>query len=749
MTRPSVLTRNPVQAPRGFVRFRIHEVNQSIAQRFEAQVQRFPGNLAARSSTGCRDPGLEASGFSPICTAIESRSRCSRGSGRVYLRLTTHEYLVMTLRWRLILPTLILGLLPSTGLARERWIRLNSPNFETVSNASEKKSRTLIRELEQFRHVFSELFHLTNDRVPVTVFIFRNDKSFTPFKPSHEGKPASVAGFFQGGRDRNVIALNVAANENPLHVIFHEYVHLLTSDTPYPWPLWVKEGLAEFYSTFQVRGRELKLGGPIPRHAETLRRARMYSVENLFSIDHDSSEYNETRKQGVFYAQSWALVHYLMLHEKAKLRPQFVRFVQLLWRGVEPVEAFQQAIEVPFKALQSELQKYVRQHGLYSQVFRLEVVPAAEKIDVAELNESKRQAHLGDLFYYTGRLEEAQVRYKEARRLDPPSLPPREGLALIALREEDRETARGLLEETSEGGSRSYLVHYYYAEMLMDEVSRQSELSRAEFESISRPLREAVELAPAFDRPYYLLGRLYRQWGRDLDEGLGFIDRALVLKPRSDYYRMTRADLLLARQDYDAAEQLFRDLAESDEEGIRQYAQRSLEHLTDLREQQKVQAEATADRKKLLSELKRRGESEKVAEEVADSSGERTKSTHPPALRSSQPEKGSQSESEESGLPQHQCKPTFASVSGLVPMEGHLRRVDCSTASIQYVVEIDGQEVHTIGVDPTQPVLFSCSVHVQEMRCGAFSHDAVVYFEPGQERDPETGALRVVAIEFR
>ena len=749
MTRPSVLTRNPVQAPRGFVRFRIHEVNQSIAQRFEAQVQRFPGHLAARSSTGCRDPGLEASGFSPICTAIESRSRCSRGSGRVYLRLTTHEYLVMTLRWRLILPTLILGLLPSTGLARERWIRLNSPNFETVSNASEKKSRTLIRELEQFRHVFSELFHLTNDRVPVTVFIFRNDKSFTPFKPSHEGKPASVAGFFQGGRDRNVIALNVAANENPLHVIFHEYVHLLTSDTPYPWPLWVKEGLAEFYSTFQVRGRELKLGGPIPRHAETLRRARMYSVENLFSIDHDSSEYNETRKQGVFYAQSWALVHYLMLHEKAKLRPQFVRFVQLLWRGVEPVEAFQQAIEVPFKALQSELQKYVRQHGLYSQVFRLEVVPAAEQIDVAELNESKRQAHLGDLFYYTGRLEEAQVRYKEARRLDPPSLPPREGLALIALREEDRETARGLLEETSEGGSRSYLVHYYYAEMLMHEVSRQSELSRAEFESISRLLREAVELAPAFDRPYYLLGRLYRQWGRDLDEGLGFIDRALVLKPRSDYYRMTRADLLLARQDYDAAEQLFRDLAESDEEGIRQYAQRSLEHLTDLREQQKVQAEAKADRKKLLSELKRRGESEKVAEEVADSSGERTKSTHPPALRSSQPEKGSQSESEESGLPQHQCKPTFASVSGLVPMEGHLRRVDCSTASIQYVVEIDGQEVHTIGVDPTQPVLFSCSVHVQEMRCGAFSHDAVVYFEPGQERDPETGALRVVAIEFR
>ena len=599
----------------------------------------------------------------------------------------------------------LIVLLGWSGVAgKERWIRLNSPNFETVSNASEKKSRTLIRELEQFRHVFSELFHLTNDRVPVTVFIFRNDKSFTPFKPVYEGKPASVAGFFQGGRDRNVIALNVTGNENPLHVIFHEYVHLLTSDTPYPWPVWVKEGLAEFYSTFRVGGRELKLGAPIPRHAETLRRTRMYSVENLFSIGRDSPEYNETRKQGVFYAQSWALVHYLMLHEKAKLRPQFVRFVQLLWRGVEPVEAFQQAIEIPFKALQSELQKYVRQRGLFSQVFRLEVAPAAKQIDVAELNESKTQAHLGDLFYYTDRLGEAKIRYKEARRLDPPSLPPREGLALIALREDDRETARGLLEETSEGGSRSYLVHYYYAEMLMDEVSRQSELSPAEFESISRPLREAVELAPAFDRPYYLLGRLYRQWGRDLDQGLSFIDRALVLKPRNDYYGLTRADLLLAGQDYDDAEQLLRDLAESDEEGIRQYAQRKLESLTRLREQQKVQAEGEDERKSLLSELKRMSAPEKVAEKVKDFSGESTKSTHPPALRHRKPEKGSQSESEESGPPPSQCKPTFTSVSGLVPMEGHLRRVDCSAASIQYVVEIDGQEVHTIGVDPTQPV---------------------------------------------
>ncbi len=653
----------------------------------------------------------------------------------------------MILRRRLILTFLILGVFPLTGTAKERWIRLDSPNFETVSNASEKKSRTLIRELEQFRHIFSELFHLTNDRVPVTVFIFRNDKSFTPFKPVYEGKPASVVGFFQGGRDRNVIALNATANENPLHVIFHEYVHLLTSDPPYPWPVWLTEGLAEFYSTFQIKGRQLTLGAPLPRHAELLRRSTMYSVEHLFSVGHDSPEYNEKRKRGVFYAQSWALVHYLMLHEKAALRPQFVRFVQLLWRGVDPIEAFEQAIEVPFQEMEGELQKYVRQRGLYASLYKLEVVPAAEQIDVNELRKAPVEAHLGDLLYYTGHLDEAKVRYKEARRLHPESLPPREGLALIALREEDRETARGLLEETSEGGSQNYLVHYYYAEMLMDEVSRQSELSQVEFESISRPLRDAIELAPAFDRPYYLMGRLYRKWGKDLDEGLGFIDRALVLKPRSDYYHMTRADLLLARQEYDEAEQLFRDLAEADEEGIRQYAQRNLEYLSDLRHRQGAQARAEAERERLLAELSRQIEPLPDSEEAIAATPRDQRVARPPALRRSKPQ-GS-SEAEDAQAQERQCRPTFTSVSGIVPLEGRLRRVDCMEEGIQYVVEIGGREVRAIGVDPTRPVLFSCAVHLQEMRCGAFSYDAVIYFEPGQKRDPETGALRVLAIEFR
>ena len=655
----------------------------------------------------------------------------------------------MTFQRSLVSLILIPGVLTFTGFAKERWIRLESPNFEGVSNASEKKSKTLIRELEQFRHVFSDLFQLRGDRVPVTVFIFKNDKSFKVFKPVYDGKPANVAGFFQGNPDRNLIALNVNANQNPLHVIFHEYVHLLTSDTRHPWPLWLKEGLAELYSTFEVRGTRVLLGAAIPRHAQTLRGARIHSIAELFAISGDSSEYNERQKQGIFYAQSWALVHYLMFHDKSRLRPQLVRFVQLVWRGVEPLQAFEQALEGSFEDLENALQKYVHQQAVYSQLVRLEVIAAAEQIDVASLDESQIQAQLGGLLYYMGRLEEATVRLKEARRLAPESLQPKEGLALIALRLEDRETARGLLEEASEGGSRSYLVHYYYAEMLMDEVSRQPALNDLEFQSISWALREAIRLAPAFDRAYYLLARAYRQWKSDLDEGLRMIDRALALKPQSDYYQMARADLLLEKQDYESSEVLFQKLVGSAEEGIRQYAEQNLEYLARLRQQEKAELASFEERRKLLAELSRESESEKGPAGKAEVVPAILEDAQRPPLRPARSGAEDGSEGDEgSGSARRPCTPTFAGTSSIQPIPARLLRVDCSGANIRYWVEIDGRETSLVGRDPGQPVLFSCTVRVKEMRCGSFDYDALIYFAPGREREAETGALKVVAIEF-
>ena len=50
-------------------------------------------------------------------------------------------------------------------------------------------------------------------------------------------------------------------------------------------PLWLNEGLAEFYSTFELVGdREALLGRPVPGHLEQLNQRTLLPLEELLNV---------------------------------------------------------------------------------------------------------------------------------------------------------------------------------------------------------------------------------------------------------------------------------------------------------------------------------------------------------------------------------------------------------------------------------------------------------------------------------
>ena len=130
----------------------------------------------------------------------------------------------------------------STASAKDTWVSIRTKNFTMVGNASEKEVRKVALKLEQFREVFIKLFPNMkfNTPVPTTVVVFKDERSYAPFKLSDNN-----AGYFQAGPDVNYIAVRTGTQaDDTFNIIFHEYTHLLVNNSLKNAPVWLSCGFA-------------------------------------------------------------------------------------------------------------------------------------------------------------------------------------------------------------------------------------------------------------------------------------------------------------------------------------------------------------------------------------------------------------------------------------------------------------------------------------------------------------------------
>jgi len=114
----------------------------------------------------------------------------------------------------------------------------------------------------------------------------------------------------------NYITLSTEGEDAETYgTIFHEYVHFII-DTNFgksEVPPWFNEGLAEYYQTFMIEGdQKAKLGLPQSGHLQLLQQNKLIPLETLFKISNYALHQNANHSRSVFYAQSWALIHYLV-----------------------------------------------------------------------------------------------------------------------------------------------------------------------------------------------------------------------------------------------------------------------------------------------------------------------------------------------------------------------------------------------------------------------------------------------------
>lgn len=445
-------------------------------------------------------------------------------------------------------------------LADRPWFETRTAHFNIYSCGDWQQTYRLAGQLEQFRRAYALLAgEKATASPPIVVLAFPDHEAMLPFLPLYEGRPANIAAFFLRGSDENLIVLPLAnADPRGMEVIFHEYTHLLFRHNSQIWPVWLQEGIAEVYSTFLAAGNQVEIARPIERHLETLANEPLMPLHELFAVTHDSPQYNEASRQGMFYAESWLLTDYLMAGDNPILKARFGRYTELLKQGETAEEAFTNALGVSLPAMENELRRYAKA-GHYTPIV-LELpknVSAAVTVASYRVTPVEVLYRFGDELLRIGRLDDSQSYFERARKLAPASPLPYEGLGLLAAERKDAPQAISELQQALRLGSTSFLAHFVYAQekyrLTSDGHGGYERLPDDQAAEIREELEKSIALMPDFAPAHELLGFFEMVQGDGLAAAEQQMDEAIELAPENPSYLFTLAEAQLRDREPEAA----------------------------------------------------------------------------------------------------------------------------------------------------------------------------------------------------
>ena len=437
----------------------------------------------------------------------------------------------------------------------ENWIEVRSPHFVIATNSNEKQARKIADQFERMRVLFHALFPKLqiDPSSPIIVLAVKEDKDFRALEPQEYLAKGSLrlGGLFLRGPDKNYVLMRLEAEgEHPYAVIYHEYTHLLLSKADW-MPLWLNEGLAEFYQNTDIDESDARLGQPSVEDIRFLRQNRLLPLPTLFAVDFKSPYYHEENKGSVFYAESWALTHYLTVQDYADKGHRLQQYGDLLSSGTDPLTAAATAFG-DLKKLQAELDGYVQRMSFtfFKKKVSTDLDPSTFKLE--PLTAPQADALRADFLAYNRRTEDARTLLDHVLQEDPRNVSAHETMGFLEFQQGHREEARKYYAEAVGLDSQSYLAHYYFAVMSM-----QDSLDASASAQVENSLRQAIKLnpsfAPSFDRLAVLLGRQQR----NLDEAHMLELTAVGLEPGNVGYRVNVALILMQMgQGKDAAEVL-------------------------------------------------------------------------------------------------------------------------------------------------------------------------------------------------
>jgi Tfp pilus assembly protein PilF len=447
--------------------------------------------------------------------------------------------------WPRLLSLVALLFTASTLLAKEggdNWVEVRSPHFVVLTDSNEKQARHVAGQFERMRGVFHAAFPKAHvdPASPIIVIALKDKKAMEALEPEvylAKGQ-LDLAGLFMRAPDKNYVLLRLdAQGEHPYATVYHEYTHLLLSDAEAWLPLWLNEGLAQFFQNTDIHEKDADAGEPSRENIMLLRQNRLLPLETLLAVDAKSPYYHEEEKGSIFYAESWALVHMLEVADETLHTRRLPAYIEMVSQQVDPVTAGERAFgDLP--QLQKLLEMYISRF-----TFSYMKITVPQDVNEASFQAkaiplSDADAVRADFLAYNDRGKDARALLDTVLRDDPQNVQAHETMGFLEFRGGNFEAARKWYEQAVQLDSQSYVAHYYYAVISMR--------SGADVhpDQIEASLQEAIKLNPKFAPSYDALAMFYGMHREKLDEAHMMNLHAVALDPGNLGFRLNTAMVL-------------------------------------------------------------------------------------------------------------------------------------------------------------------------------------------------------------
>jgi len=217
----------------------------------------------------------------------------------------------------------------------------DTPYYKLSTNVDDATAREadlrMTRMFEEYRRRLSDFS--VAPRLKLPFYLFEDEPEYY----AAGGMPGTAGVFIRRGSNAMLMALARPGREaSTWHTVQHEGFHQFAAMTiNMRLPVWLNEGLAEYFGSGIFTGDNFIVGVIPPRRLEEVQeQIKKRQWKNFTAMTSMSHEVWNNQMGASNYDQAWAMVHFLIHGEDGKYGPALAKYMMAMHKGASPENAW-------------------------------------------------------------------------------------------------------------------------------------------------------------------------------------------------------------------------------------------------------------------------------------------------------------------------------------------------------------------------------------------------------------------------